>query len=174
MARALVEIQGFAELQEKIKKLADPKDKKRELVAVLRQVALTTVRVAKAETPISKKPHVARKKVINPGNLQKSIGTIVGRKGSAKDNPTVYVGPRAKGSNDGWYGNFVALGHNIYKKGFKRKRSKAANNAAGVSSTTKANNFMKRAYEQTQGNVSAELETRVAKFIQKRIDKLSS
>lgn len=174
MSRSIIEIEGFAALQEKIKQLSNPKDKKREVLMILKQVASSTIRAAKNEAPISKKPHKARGKVIQPGTLKKSIGNIVGKKGSAIENPTVYVGPRAKGSNDGFYGHFVALGHNVYSKGFKRKRKKGANNSSGVSSTTKANNFMQRAYQQTGGKVTQESEVKVARFIQRRIDKLSS
>ncbi len=173
MAKDVIEIEGFAELQSKIIKLANPKDKKREVIAILKQVASATVRAAKNNAPVSKKAHTARKKRINPGNLKKSIGVIVGRKGNAKDNPTVYAGPRAKGNNNGWYGHFVEYGHNVYKKGFKRSRKKGSNNSGGVTNTTRANRFMQRAYQQTEGKVTQESEQKVAKFIQSRIDKLS-
>ena len=96
MAKSIVEITGFPELERKIKALGDDKSKKREVIGILKQVASSTVKAAKQTAPISKKKHTARGRVIQPGNLKKSIGTIVGRKGNAKDNPTVYVGPRAK------------------------------------------------------------------------------
>jgi HK97 gp10 family phage protein len=169
----LIEVEGFAELQNKLKTLSNDKSKKREVIAILRQVANSTVKAVRQNAPISKKPHKARGKMIQPGNLKKSIGVIVGKKGDAKNNPTVYAGPRAKGKNNGWYGHFVELGHNVYKKGFKRKRSKGANNSAGMTNTTKANAFMQRAYQQTGGRVLKESEQRMVKFIQKRIDKLS-
>lgn len=173
MSRSLVEIEGFAELQQKIMNLADDRSKKRELISVLRQVAATTVRVAKQNAPVSRKPHKGRGKTINPGTLKKSIGVIVGKKGSAKDNPVVFVGPRAKGSNDGWYGHFVEYGVNVYNKGFKRKRKAGANNSAAVR-RTKANSFMQKTYQQTGGKISDEAATKVAAFIQKKINKLSN
>lgn len=172
MAKDLVQITGFTELQSKIQQLANDKQKKNEVIAILRQVALSTVKAARNEAPVSNKPHKARGKIISPGNLKKSIGTFVGKKGGAKENPTVYVGPRAKGTNDGWYGHFVEYGVNVYNKGFKRKRKAGANNGAAIR-TTKANAFMQRAYQQTGGKVTAESEQRVAAFIQKKIDKLS-
>ena len=106
-----IDVQGFDELKEKIKKLADPRDKKREVLGILRQVAGATVARARQLAPVSKKPHVARKVLINPGNLKKSIGTITGRKGNAAINPTIYAGPRVKGNNKGWYGAMVEAGH---------------------------------------------------------------
>jgi HK97 gp10 family phage protein len=172
MAKPMVEITGFPELEIKIKALSDDKSKKREIIGILKQVASSTVKAAKQTAPISKKKHTARGRVIQPGNLKKSIGTIVGRKGSAKDNPTVYVGPRAKGKQDGWYGHFVEYGFNVYNKGFKRKRKAGANNGAAIR-RTKGNPFMKNAYEQTKGAVTQESEAKVARYIQKRIDKLS-
>lgn len=168
----LIEVDGFAELQSKLKTLADDKTKKREVIAILRQVANSTVRAARQNAPISNKPHKARGKTIQPGNLKKSIGVIVGKKGDAKVNPTVYAGPRAKGNNNGWYGHFVEYGINVYNKGFKRKRKAGANASAAVR-RTKANPFMQRAYQQTGGKVLKESEQRMINFIQKRIDKLS-
>lgn len=172
MSKPLVEITGFSELEKKIKSLANDKDKKREVIAILKQVANSTVAAARQSAPISKKVHTARGKKIQPGNLKKSIGTIVGRKGQAKENAVVYVGPRAKGKQDGWYGHFVEYGFNVYNKGFKRKRKAGANNGAAIR-RTKANPFMKKAYDQTKGGVTQDAEVKVARFIQKRIDKLS-
>lgn len=173
MSKLIVQITGFKELQAKIKSLGDPKDKKREILNILRNVAKSTVNAAKGYAPVSKKSHIARGKNIEPGNLKKSIGTITGRKGNAKENPTIYVGPRAKGSYNGWYGHFVEEGINVYRSGFKRKRKKGANDKFAVRKTT-GQFYMKRAYQQTGGRVAKEMEQKTAKYIQRRIDKLSS
>ena len=177
MSKPFIEVEGFSELIGKIKLLADDKSKKQEVLKVLRQVASATVSVAKANAPVSRKPHLVSgkrtKKVIQPGSLKKSIGTITGK----SNNPTILVGPRAKGSFDGWYGNFVEVGHNIYAKTFKRKRSASAkaklSNNAGAKKRTKASLFMARSYEQTKGQVTAEAEKRFAAYIQKQINRLS-
>lgn len=177
MSKPLIEVQGFDELQAKVKQFANDKQKKQAILPVLRSVAQGTVKAARNEAPKSKKKHVIggkrTKKTISPGNLKKSIGVITGKRGRSKENPTVYVGPRAKGNFDGFYGGWVEKGHNIYKGGFKRKRKKGANNGAGVKSRTKAIPFMQRAYQQTKGQVTSEVEKRVAKVIQKQIDKYS-
>jgi HK97 gp10 family phage protein len=177
----LTEITGFPQLIEKIKTLANDKQKKTEILKILRRVAAGTVQVARREAPVSDKPHLVSgkrtRKVIQPGALKKAIGVIQGKRGAAKENPTIYVGPRAKGNNDGWYGNFVEYGHNIYKKGFKRKHSVSgkakAHNAAGAKRRTKANLFMARTYSQTKGQVTQEAAASVTKYIQKRFDALS-
>lgn len=167
---ASVKVEGFAELQAKVSQLANDKDKRRETLIILRQVAKPTLNAARKEAPIAKRNHVARKQTIAPGNLKKSLGTITGKN---KENPTVLVGPRVKGTNKGWYGHFVHDGVNIYRKGFKRKHKKGANNHAAVR-RTKANPYLTRAYEQTKGQVTAEAEKQFVKFIQRRVNKLST
>lgn len=177
MSKPLVEIEGFPQLFEQIKKLGDDKSKRQEVLKVLRQVANATVTAARGNAPISRKPHLVSgartKKTIQPGALKRSIGTITGKSA----NPTILVGPRAKGNFDGWYGNFVEKGHNVYAKGFKRKRagtSKAKKfNSGGAKKRTKADLFMSRTYEQTKGQVTADAEKKMVAYIQRQIDRLS-
>lgn len=181
MSRLQVQVEGFSELENKIKLLASDKDKRKEVLMILRQVAKPTLRAAKATAPTAKKPHTIggktrSKKVIQPGNLRKSIGEIVGKRGQSKENPTLYIGPRAKGNFDGFYGAWVHEGHNLYRAGYKRKRtaSGTATNNANATRKTRSNPFMKRAANQTQSSVASDAEKKMAKFIQRRIDKLSS
>jgi len=169
MSRPLVEIEGFRELQEKLKLLSNDKDKKREILLILRQVAKPSILAAQSFVKDSKKPHKARGKLIQPGTLKKSIGTITGK----QENPTVLVGPRAKGVFNGWYGHFVHDGVNSYRKGFKRKRTRGANNAAAIGRST-GNPFMKKANDVTNSQVTADAEKKITAFIQRRINKLST
>lgn len=169
MSSIKVDIEGFDRLIAQLKKLGDDKDKKPEVLLILRQIAKPTLSAAKSIVPVSKRKHIARGSVIEPGNLRKSLGMITGKK---TINPTVYVGPRVKGSFKGWYGHFVHDGVNIYRTGFKRKRTRGAN-AGGVKSRTQANPFLTKAYNQTNGTVTADAEKRMVLFIQRRIEKLS-
>ena len=155
MTKSLIEIKGFAELEAKIKQLPD-KVKRAEMLKILGQVANPTVSAARANAPQSKKEHLISgkrtRKVVQPGNLKKSIGKITGKRGLGKQNAVLYVGPKSKGKkNDGWYGMFV-------EKGTVKQQS---------------NPFMNRAYEQTKGGVTANAEVKVTKYIQKQIDRLS-
>jgi len=170
MSSLNVEVTGFNELVNELKTIANDKGKRKEALIILRQIAKPTLQVAKREVPISKKVHVARGVKITPGNLKKSLGTITGKN---KENPTILVGPRVKGNNKGWYGHFVHDGVNVYRKGFKRKHKKGANNSAAVR-RTKANPYLTRAYNQTQGKVTAEAEANFVKFVQRRLNKLQS
>ena len=169
-----MDVEGFPELVRKIQELSEDRGKRREILGLLRSTAGATVRAAKAAAPVSSRRHTARKRIISPGNLKKSIGTITGRKGQSAENPTVYVGPRVRGTNDGWYGHMVEAGHNVYRKGFKRSRKAgAAKNISGARKRVEGSFYMKRAFEQTRGQVTADSEKKVARYIQRRIDALS-
>lgn len=187
MNRPLVEIEGFEELQANIENLANDKDKRREVLALLRQVAKPTLQAARKYVPINKKKtHYGRHKKIQPsGNLKKSLGLIT----SKSDNPTILVGARVKGGNDGYYAHFVELGHRIYNQATfsitrnasgrfvsvsKSARARANKKGSVSSGNAKANPFMQKAYDSTQGGVTADAESKVAAYIQRRIDKLSS
>lgn len=175
MSKSIVEITGFEELRQKISRLANDKDKRKEILSILRAVATPTVKAARQYAPQSKAPHKVRGgKIIQPGNLKKSIGKITGRKGRSRINPTIYVGPRTRGKYDGYYGAWVAEGHNIYRTGFKRNRSgNAKANARGAKSRTQPNPYMDKAYAATNGKVTKDAEKRVTRFIQRRINRLS-
>lgn len=154
MSKQLVEITGFKELQRKIELLGNDRVKRREMLKLLRQSSKSTVKAARALAPISKKEHVISgkrsRKVIQPGQLKKSIGNITGK---AKNKAVIYVGPRTKGKvHDGFYGAFVH----------------------GGTTTQKANPFMDKAYKQTKGAVTEKTERSVTRYIQKQIDRLSN
>lgn len=179
MNRPLVHITGFREFQQQLSRLATDRQRKNETLKLLRRVAQGTIKVARQKVPKSKKPHLISgtrtRRLIQPRNLEKSIGSITGRKGRARENAVLYVGPRAKGSNDGFYGNWVELGHNIYRKGVKRRRGlqyKSHNNALS-SGKTQGAYFMKDTYNETKGQVTEASAASVAAYIQKSINRLS-
>lgn len=159
MSKTLFEIEGFDTLNRKIKLLPD-KVKRREMLKILRQVAKPTVAAARSHAPTGNKPHKRYSRrdgsvlaEYNPGNLKKSIGNITGRRGKARTNAVLYVGPRSKGRKyDGYYGGMVHGGTKFQK----------------------ANPFMDRAYSQTKGLVTKDAEQKVAAAIQKQINKLSN
>lgn len=181
-----ITVTGFEELKRKIILLGSDKDKKTEMLLILRQIARPTLNAAKLLAPVGK-----GSKNRAAGSLKASIGFITGK----TVNPTVYVGPRViKGKKkkekvgrygfaDGWYGHFVAAGHDIYtnpnsaflKNGKKKSvLARITHKRKGkVTGKTAANPFLETAYESTKGAVTSDAEKRVALFIQRRIDKLS-
>lgn len=177
------EIVGFDDLQRKITALAKTDGQKSaEIREVLRQVAKTTETAVKSFVPKSLYDHRARGKNIESGNLRKSIGTF----NSKSSNPTVLVGPRVKGNNDGWYGHMVDQGHIIYRNsGNSSTTLKNGNKKSILARITNRRTgnkvgfvpgelFMKKGFDATSGRVSAESESRVAAYFQKRINALSS
>lgn len=154
MSKQLWELEGFDELQRKLKKLPD-KIKRREVVKILRRAARDTVKEARSQAPKSKKAHVFRGgKRFEPGNLRKSIGVQVARKSR---NPMIFVKPRSSGKYDGFYGRaFVIPGHKTRGKGRR----------------VPADPFMNRAQEKTQGKVSSESVKGVEDYLKKQIDRL--
>lgn len=160
MSKSIVEIEGFTELLAKIKQLPD-KVKRREMLKVLRQSSKATVRAARANAPVSKKQHVISgatraRRVIQPGNLKKAIGN---RTGKDKGKAIIYVGARKTKKFDAYYSAIVIRG-----------ARRANNNPSGF----KGNPFIDRAYNSTKGQVTADTEKNVARYIQKQIDKLSN
>jgi hypothetical protein len=160
MSRDLFQVEGFEELRKKIQQLGSDKDKKKEILVILRKRARPLIRAIRTETPESKKAHVISgrrsRKVIQPGNLKRSIGNITGKKGKAKINPTIYVGPRIRGRNDGFYGAWVHDGSKLPQGG-----------------RSKANPFQKRGFNKVESGLVKDTEKSMAKFIQKRINRLS-
>lgn len=192
-----VDVRGFEELTNRIRELSDDKDKRKESLAILRQVAKPTVSAAQSFVPVSKERHYSRGKWIVPGTLKKSLG-VINVKGN---NPTVAVGARAKRKYDGWYGAFVHEGHEYFagasvssRGGFsmirrarsmnlrrgsaknkkrKTKKERARLRSVGRAKMTKPQPFLDKAFEQTKGQVTQEAEKQFAAFIQRRINRLN-
>lgn len=198
-SRPLVEVIGFQELKAKLMLLSDDKSKKTEILKILRIVAKDTVQAVKKNAPVqASRSNVRTRRTVLGGSLRQSIGTITGKKGSSRINPTIYVGPRVfkgkkfqrSGRNtygDGWYGHMVDQGHDIYKnekfrqylkkEGGRRKsvlsRLTSKYDKGVVQGRVQGKFFMKKGYDQTKGLVLKESESAVAKYMQKQIDRLS-
>lgn len=156
MSKSLVEIKGFDVLERKLKSLTNDKVKRREVIKLLGQVANPTVKVVKRLTPVSSKPHIQKRKgqryetIISPGTGKRSIGKKVMRRAK---NPTVYVSPKSTRRADGWYlRQFVIPG----------------------TKKIKSNPFVDKAYQQTKGRVTKDAELKMARYIQKQINRLST
>lgn len=153
MNNIITEVKGFDVLQRKIKKLPE-KAKKREVIKILRRSARPTIQAARDEAPKSAQPHTLRGgKVIQPGNLRKSIRVAVLRKSRV---PMIVVGPRSSGKYDGFYGRqFVIPGHKTTSGG-----------------QVPADPFMDRAVTKTKGPANEKAIKGMEKYIQKLIDKI--
>lgn len=169
MRQNRINVSGFKEFRQKLREL--PEDvKKQAILRVLKKAAQPTLVAAKSEAPIQKQ----YRKGAEQHNLRKSIGFIEGKRGQSKINPTIYIGPQTKGSNDGWYGAIVHGGRNIYRKGYKRehKRDSVANQNNAVK-FVEGDPFLTRAYDKTKKVVAKKSRELVAKEIQKVINSKS-
>jgi HK97 gp10 family phage protein len=154
VSKQLVAIKGFEKLSSQIKKLPD-KVKRKEVLKILGQVANPTVKVAKQLAPVSKKAHVQKRKGqrfgtwITPGTGKMSIGKKTMRRAQ---NPTLYVSPMSTKKADGYYLRQFVIPGTKYQK---------------------SNAFIDKAYSQTKAGVTKDAEVKIAKYIQKQINKLS-
>lgn len=166
---SIVKIEGFENLQKIIKKIGDDKTKRREVLKILGQVANPTKKAAQQFVPIGgfhkvrKELYLRKKRQVNkvvvedsytPGMGRKSIGKKVMRRAK---NPMLVV--RA---------NDIAIGGKKKYGGFYLRQF--------VLPGTKhqaANPFMEKAYKSTAGMVSRSVEKRVARYLQKQIDRLT-
>lgn len=85
------------------------------------------------------------------GVLEKSIGNITSKN---KKYPNILVGPRIKGKHGGYYGHLVEFGH-------------------GGPKPAPARPFMRPAYDETKGQVTADAAAKVAAYLEKRANQLN-
>jgi len=151
-----IKVEGFYELEALIKKLPD-KTKRSELNKIFGQVANPTLKVMRSLTPVysGKKPKKRQigKTVIEanytPGYGKKTISKKILRR---TVNAAISVGPHTRKNKDGYYLRQFVIPGTRYQKG---------------------DPFVDHAFEITQGKVTADSQARVAKYIQKQIDRLS-
>lgn len=101
----------MAEITAAIKALGDDRDKKAEMLKILKRQAKQVIPVMRSHQPVADKVVKYHRKdnvFYNPGNLQESNRIFTGRN---KGYPTVFVGPQAKKpEGSGYYGFFVLHG----------------------------------------------------------------
>ncbi|WP_405329475.1 HK97-gp10 family putative phage morphogenesis protein [Leeuwenhoekiella sp. LLG6367-2.1] len=154
--RVDINVEGFEELRAKLKQLPD-KVKGREIEKIMRRVARPTLLAARQQAPTGKTK--ALKKRISITRIRYRDAAMAG----------VKVTPSRKKA---FYAHFVEYGHNVNRKGFKRKHRKGAN-AGGAIGKTKANPFMDRARTSTVPGAIEKARKALAKYVQTAIDRLS-
>ena len=167
MSKTSIEVTGFKELQQKIKKLGDDKSKRKEVNRILGQIANPTLKAARNLAPVGdgfltikgrrykrKLRQVGKNVYQNPyagGIGKKSISKKVMTRAAV---PMVTISPRSRKSADGFFlRQFVIPGT---KNGMPK------------------NFFMDQAYQQTKGQVLPDAERKMARYYQKQIDRLST
>ena len=166
MAIDVTKIEGFEELNRKLKKL-DDNVKRSEVLKLQRRLAKPIADAYSSKLPVSSRSHTrytkgGGKTTYNPGNLARSVRIKTVSKRAAKSNPAIQILPDKKGQNDGYY-RFM-----VVKKGFKGSGRGSRKGANVV--VTQARNA---ALAQTQGQTTREAEQKTAAYIQKQINRLS-
>ncbi|HET8885233.1 MAG TPA: hypothetical protein VFM70_02665 [Salinimicrobium sp.] len=147
----IVKIEGFEELNRKLKQLPD-RVKRLEVLKIQRRIAAPVVSAYANELP--KKS----------GNLAKSVKaeTVPARKSDG--NPSIAIRPSKKGKADGWY-RFVVI-----KKGDK-PGSRKEGSRKGMN--TVVEDAKERVVKSMGTTAMAENQKKIAEYIQKQINRLS-
>lgn len=162
----IFEIQGFDELNKKLKQLPD-RVKRQEVLKIFRRLAKPVIESYRRNLPKGEKPHTrytrGGKTTYPPGNLAASVNAQAVALKYSDGNPSIAIRPAKRGKADGYY-RFM-----VVRKGFKgsgRGSRKGANDVV-----PKARNIT---LAQTGAKSTAEAREKTAAYIQKQIDKLSN
>ncbi len=146
------EIEGFDELNTKLKKLSDSV-KRTEVLAIQKKQAAPVRAAFKANLPVGA-----------TGVLGKSVRVKAVPKSASGGNPLINIAPRITGKNAGWYRYMVV------KKGQKLS-GRGPGSRKGVAKVVE--NARNRTLQQMGAGLLKRNTEAVAKLVQKKIDKLS-
>jgi hypothetical protein len=159
-----IKVEGFAELNRKLKQL-DDKMTRREVLKIQRKLATPLVRAYRDELPQSNRTTKRFGNSYPPGNLKKSVAKETVPSRAVGGNPQVVVRPSTKGKKGGYYRQMVVdkgteIGSN--KRGSRKMINTVVDKARD------------RVVSQRNSSTTAKYEKQMQKFIQKQINKLSS
>ncbi len=148
----ITEVEGFDTLNTKLKKLSDSV-KRKEVLGVQRQLAKTVKKAYASNLPV------------DSGTLSKSVAikTVSIRKSGG--NPQITVEPGKSGRNNAYYKFMVVPKGTVLGSNKRGSRS---------GKTTVVPNARNKTLSQIGSSISAESETKMAKYIQTKINKLST
>lgn len=147
----LFKVEGFNELNEKLKQLSD-KVKRKEVLAIQRKIAEPVRRAFMDNLPK------------RTGTLGKSVAVKAISEKKTKGNPVIAIAPGKRGKNDGYYKFFVI------KKG-QKTGSIRRGSRKGINTVVKESRD--KTLSQIASGALKENTAQVAKLIQKKIDSLS-
>lgn len=147
----VTEVEGFAELNKKLKQLPD-KVKRKEVLGIQRKLA----------APIRKRYGDLLPQ--DTGNLSRSVAirTVSARKSNG--NPSIVIRPSKRGKNDGYY-KFMVIRKGVRTGSIKRGSRKGLNTVVTKARNTTLTSLGQRTAE--------DVAKRTAKLVQKKIDRLS-
>lgn len=145
-----IEVEGFNELKQKIKKL-DDKTTRREVLKIQRQMAKPAIEAYKRELPV------------DGGTLAKSVKAVTTPARKSGGNPSIAVRPGKKGKADAYY-KFMVIRKGD-QPGSRKRGSRKGLNTVVEDARNKALSVM--------DSLKQNYVDKTAKYIQKQINKLS-
>ena len=147
----VTQVEGFEELNRKLKKLEDSV-KRREVLGIQRKLAAPVRRAYAANLPV------------RTGNLSRSVAVRTVPRRYSGGNPVISVLPGKRGKNDGFY-KFMVIPKGSKPGSRKRGSRRTMNNVV-----TKARD---KTLTQKENGLVQSSEKAVQKYMQKKIDRLS-
>jgi hypothetical protein len=172
MVKNYAEIEGFEELNAKLKKLPDTL-KRKEVLGLQKEIAKPIIAAYKNALPIGKRSHsrttgkgTDEVKTIDysPGNLKDSVRAETVPASKVGGNPSIAIRP-AKGKADGYY-KFMVIPKGTKTGSIRRGSRKGPN--------TVVDKARDKALQSTGAIAQKDAIDRTALYIQKKINKLSS
>jgi len=155
------EIEGFKELNAKLKRLPD-KVKRTEVLKVFRRVVKPIEKAYSEALPVGRIDKKRFGTIYPKGTLSKSVKVATVPASKVGGNPSVVIRPGKKGKYDAFY-KFM-----VVRKGFKGSGRGSRNGANTVVEVAR-----NKALANAGGRAQKEAVDKTAKYIQKQIDRLS-
>lgn len=166
MASELFRVEGFEDLNRKLKLLPD-RVKRTEVLKVMRRLAKPSITAYRGALPVGKKSHTrytsgGGKTTYNPRNLAASVKAVTVSIRKSRGNPAIAVRPAKTSKGDGYY-RFM-----VVRPGFK-----GSGRGSRRGSNVVVPRARDRALSQIGGKTTREAEVKTARYVQRQIDKLS-
>lgn len=159
----LTKIEGFKELNAKLKRLPD-KLKRTEIIKIQKRVADPIIKAYAQALPVGVKDKKRNGTTYQKGTLSKSVKAVTVPARKVGGNPSIVIRPAKKGKLDPWY-RFMVIRKN------SRPGSRAKGSRIGLNTVVdKARNKAIRSVGPAAEKKAAD---KTAIYIQKQIDKLS-
>jgi len=171
----LTQIEGFPELNRKLKQLPD-RVKRTEVLKIFKKLAKPFVQAYSQALPVGSRNHSRtvgersgkESKRVNytPGNLAKSVTAVTVPAGKVGGNPAIAIRPWKKGKDIDSYYRFMVIPKGTKTGSISRGSRKGKN--------TVVNAARNQAFNNTGAQARKQAEDKTAKYIQRQIDKLGN
>ena len=160
----LTQIEGFPELNRKLKQLPD-RVKRTEVLKIFRRLAKPLVKAYSQALPVGTRDKKRFGSTYVKGTLAKSVKVDTVPAGKSGGNPSVAIRPGKKGKFDSWY-KFMVIPKGTKTGSISRGSRKGKNTVVDAARN--------QAFNNTGAQARKQAEDKTAKYIQRQIDKLGN